>query len=87
MFEYEEIKFVCENLIKVLRYCATVGDCSNCPGGFGKQDIDSGCCPGATGENGLYIQAANAIEELQTVVESLRNVPESPAQTRTDNEE
>ncbi len=80
-----------EDLIKVLRYCATDGDCSNCPGGFGKQDIDSGCCPGATGENGLYIQAANAIEELQTVVESYRNrmryVPKSPAQKRTANKE
>ena len=45
-----------ENLIETLRFCAKNGDCHDCP--YEKP------CAGTMGD-GLYCEAADAIEELQ----------------------
>ena len=49
-----------ENLIETLRFCAKNGDCHDCP--YEKP------CAGTMGD-GLYCEAADAIEELQQTVE------------------
>ena len=51
-----------ENLIETLRFCAKNGDCHDCP--YEKP------CAGTMGD-GLYCEAADAIEELQKCLDGV----------------